>query len=103
MIAIDVGANRGVYTFPLSKRAAKVVAYEPSPWLADYLKRGSPANVIVRNVAVSDTPSVVTLRVPKTPHGKLQHNKGSIERYESEGMAEAQVEAVRLDDENLQA
>lgn len=101
MTAVDVGANRGVYTFPMARRAKEVVAYEPNPWIAGFLASGAPKNVRVRNVAVSDKPGEVTLRVPRRADGKLAHNQGSIERYGEEGTVSATVAAVRLDDENL--
>lgn len=100
-IAIDIGANRGVYTIPLAARASRVIAYEPSPWIADYLARGMPANVEVRQAAVSDTPGEVTLRVPVRADGSLAHNQGSIERYDDAGTKAAQVKCVRLDDEGI--
>jgi FkbM family methyltransferase len=100
MVAIDVGANRGVYVFPLAARASHVYAYEPSPWLASYLARGVPSNVTVRPCAVSDKPGTVSLRVPIRADGSLSHNEGSIERYGTEGTRSAEVQCVRLDDEN---
>lgn len=100
--AVDVGANRGVYTFPMAERAKHVFAYEPSPWVAGLLKRGAPKNVTVRNFAVSDERKTVTLRVPIRGDGTLAHNQGSIERYGDEGTASAEVQAVRLDDEGLE-
>jgi FkbM family methyltransferase len=100
--SIDVGANRGLYTFPMSERSRHVWAYEPNPWVSASLARGAPANVTVKNVAVSDTACTVTLRVPVRKDGSLAHNQGSIERYAEAGTVEAVVPAVRLDDEGLQ-
>lgn len=100
--SIDVGANRGLYTFPMSARSRHVWAYEPNPWVSALLARGAPKNVTVRNVAVSDTPGEVALRVPVRKDGSLAHNQGSIERYAESGTVEAVVPAVRLDDEGLE-
>ena len=40
-IAIDVGANKGSYLWSLSKAVprGRVVAFEPQPLLADYLRQ----------------------------------------------------------------
>lgn len=68
-IAIDVGANRGVYTFILSSRVGptgRVHAVEPYPGNAARLRtlarrRG---NVTFHPVALSDRPGEAGLRVP---------------------------------------
>jgi FkbM family methyltransferase len=102
--AVDVGANRGVYTIPMAARAKHVWAYEPNPWIAGYLASGVPANVTVKNLAVSDEARTITLRVPLRPDGKLSHNQGSVEaveRFNETKTASADIQAVRLDDEKF--
>jgi FkbM family methyltransferase len=102
--AIDVGANRGVYTIPMAARAKHVWAYEPNPWIAGYLANGVPANVTVKNLAVSDQPGTITLRVPLRPDGQLSHNQGSveaIERFNDVKTVSADIKAVKLDDEKF--
>ena len=62
--AVDVGANIGAYSYALSPLASRVHAFEPVPELAAFISRVLPANVVVRNLAVSDTLSVLNLFVP---------------------------------------
>jgi FkbM family methyltransferase len=62
--AVDVGANIGAYSYALSALASRVHAFEPLPKLAAFISRALPANVVVKNLAVSDTVSVLDLLVP---------------------------------------
>lgn len=62
--AVDVGANRGVYTCWMSKRAASVDAFEPQPALADYIRRARLPNVRVFQTALSDHSGDGRLLVP---------------------------------------
>ena len=69
-VAADVGANKGSFLPSLSWAAGpgKVVAFEPQPALAEYLRRACRAarltNVVVENTGVSDRSGTLTLRVP---------------------------------------
>jgi FkbM family methyltransferase len=68
--AVDVGAHKGSYLPWLSRvaRPGKVVAFEPQPVLADYLRRACRGagldNVVVEAKGVSERGGVLTLRVP---------------------------------------
>ncbi len=70
-VAVDVGANKGAFLPWLSRAAGpgKVVAFEPQPVLAGYLRRACAAarlkNVVVEAVGVSDRRGRLTLRVPE--------------------------------------
>ena len=69
-MAVDVGANKGSYLFWLSRGvpAGKVVAFEPQPRLANYLKEiciaCGLANVTVHAAAVSETAGEMPLFIP---------------------------------------
>jgi len=69
--AVDVGAHKGRYVFWMRRAvgaAGRVLAFEPQPLLADYLRGVSAAmgwrNVAVRQAAVADAPGTATLHVP---------------------------------------
>ena len=62
-VAIDVGANQGMYVYPLSRLAVRVEAFEPLPFCADFLER-SRANLTVHRIALSDHEGIMTLHVP---------------------------------------
>lgn len=69
-IAIDAGANKGSYLWALSKAVpnGKVVAFEPQPLLAEYLKlacaRSGLGNVVVEAAGCSDVSGTLPLAIP---------------------------------------
>jgi FkbM family methyltransferase len=63
-IAIDIGANKGVYTHTLSKLATHVHSFEPHPKMFPLLKRALPKNATAYHVAVSDTNGTAELVIP---------------------------------------
>lgn len=62
--AVDVGANRGIYTYWMGKRATRVDAFEPQPALAQYIRRARLRNVTVHEIAISDQAGIATLLIP---------------------------------------
>lgn len=68
-LAVDVGANRGVYTYHLSRAVGPngtVIAYEPQPELAAYVRAGMAraGNVTVRAVALGERAATARLTIP---------------------------------------
>jgi FkbM family methyltransferase len=66
---LDIGANRGTYTYPLSKLVGihgKVIAFEPLPDYYKYLKDAfdNKKNVEVHNLALSDQAGETVLYLP---------------------------------------
>src|SRR5690606_14490021 len=62
-LCFDIGAHVGNRTAVLAALGCKVVAVEPHPYLAEYLRRkfaGRPG-VVVEQVGVSTTPGEATL------------------------------------------
>ncbi len=62
--AVDVGANRGIYTYWMGKRAVRVDAFEPQPALARYIRDARLRNVHVHETALSDRAGTGQLLVP---------------------------------------
>ncbi len=79
--ALDIGANKGIYTEVLSWLAPQVVAFEPNPWMTRILRRVAAGNVRVEAVALSDRPGRAELRVPQRRSGTLSHVSGSLVRH----------------------
>jgi FkbM family methyltransferase len=71
-IAIDVGSHKGSFLWGLSRAVprGKVVAFEPQPSLAEYLRtacdRWRLRNVVVENAGVSEFSGRLTLAIPGT-------------------------------------
>ncbi len=63
-IAVDVGANVGLFTAVLARHSKRVIAFEPNPSLARHLAEVAPRNCEVIAKAVSDREGMTTLRVP---------------------------------------
>jgi FkbM family methyltransferase len=70
-LVIDAGANKGAYLYWLRKAvgpAGKVVAYEPQPALARYLReicdRSGWINIQINEIALSNSSGKATLHVP---------------------------------------
>jgi FkbM family methyltransferase len=68
-IAIDVGANQGVYTYYMAKFAKQVVAFEPNVDLLATLKRVADKNVELQSAALSDVQGDSIMRVDPANHG----------------------------------
>jgi FkbM family methyltransferase len=64
-IAVDVGANLGVYAVHLRRHSRALVAIEPVPALADRLRRGLGRRATVLAVALSDREGEATLAIPR--------------------------------------
>jgi FkbM family methyltransferase len=64
LTSIDIGANRGAYTYWLSRLSPKVLAFEPLTYLADFLKKVVPANVKVFNYALSSKTGEAKISIP---------------------------------------
>ena len=68
-IAIDAGANVGVYSYWIACTASELVAFEPQPRLAKRLVASGIKGLTVHNVALSDAVGVAELHVPRA-HGE---------------------------------
>jgi FkbM family methyltransferase len=63
-LALDIGANLGVYAWHLARLSAGVVAFEPQPGLAASLRDAFGDRVRVEQAALSDEDGEAVLRVP---------------------------------------
>lgn len=69
-VAIDVGANVGVYSDCLARGAKRVVALEPHPGCAAFLRRLALDRVDLIEAAVSDREGRADLRIPIDDSGE---------------------------------
>lgn len=100
-VAVDVGANRGVYSYFLSKLANRVIAYEAIPAMADFLECAGLPNVEVRRLAVCDRHETLKFSVPIDPQGGMQFNGGQLGDDIGCDSEVFEVQGVKLDDEEL--
>lgn len=89
-VAVDVGANKGSFTFSLARAVPKglVFAFEPQLILADYLKIATRSarlsNVVVEAVGVSDKAGAMNLSIPgdgeSSPGATLESHLSTVEQ-----------------------
>jgi FkbM family methyltransferase len=96
--AIDIGANRGVYSYALSRIAARVEAFEPYPALAKVIRAKLSPTVRVHEVALSDSDGSATFYIPKSETGREGRLGGSLAHAEpGTAVAELDVRIATLD------
>lgn len=76
--AIDVGCNRGIYSYALSRLCRRVLAFEPNPDLARFARRMLPANVKVYEMALGAAPGHAVLHIPVDAKGRDVHLRASL-------------------------
>jgi FkbM family methyltransferase len=99
--AVDVGANKGVYTYWLQRYSRHVYAYEPNPKMFRILKAGARGNVTVSPVALSQVSGKAILRVPETKNGFSNQGASLSDKKPMASSGEVEVETRRMDDEGL--
>jgi FkbM family methyltransferase len=102
-LAVDVGANRGVYTYHLSRAVGpdgEVIAYEPQPELAAYVRTGTAraGNVTVRAVALGESPGSARLTIPLR-EGRPEPGWATLRSEPNDPGLGYDVPVVTLDDE----
>jgi len=98
--AVDVGANRGIFTYALSLHARSVTAYEPNPLLAERVRALAFDRVDVRQKALSSRAGFADLRIPLVD-GRALDTRASFHLGDAEGEL-VRVPLARLDDEGLE-
>ncbi len=97
---IDVGANKGWWSYVLSAKFREVYAFEPNPQAYRFLSRWRRGNVSTYPVALSDYDGRSRLRIPRKGHGFsrqsafLSHSRSSLEELEG---IEVDIDCRRLD------
>ncbi|QPH54918.1 FkbM family methyltransferase [Pontivivens ytuae] len=77
-IALDIGANRGVYARQLAGLSRKVHVFEPDPVLAPYLRATLSGNAELHTVALSDRGGEASLEVPVAADGRRVSTRATI-------------------------
>jgi FkbM family methyltransferase len=96
--AIDVGANRGYYSYALSKIASRVEAFEPHPELARFARRKLGRNVRLHEVALSNQAGSAVFYIPQERKGIDAHYNASLKKiYQFPHFVELRVQVSTLD------
>ena len=101
-VVLDIGANIGLSTILLARRFAQVIAYEPSPVNAGFVRENLAdngiKNVVVKAVAISN--EARTLRFHEAQFGAGSHVV-SQEHLAADRIPTINVPALPLDSETL--
>ena len=101
-LALDIGANKGVYTYHLRK-LCRVAAFEPVPALAEKLGKAGFSNVDVHHCGLGKESGFFELRIPR--HGKRKRGLNTpaasfraMNGISADKFQTFQIEVKRLDD-----
>lgn len=100
-LSIDVGANKGTLTCLLSRISSNVIAYEANPKLFNKLNQAIGHTIDLREKAVSNKNEELTFYVPLSDTKQELSNIGSLNRNTDFLNFEYNVQAVSLDNENI--
>jgi FkbM family methyltransferase len=96
--AIDVGANRGYYSYALAKFADRVEAFEPNPIMMQFARGKLGPRVRIHEVALADRNGQEKFYVPQDERGFDQHLGGHLGSLHSGAkFAEYEVRVATLD------
>lgn len=94
-VALDVGANRGVYAYALATIASEVHCFEPLLECCSFINAWRSPKVTVHNVALSDRRDLLRLYIP-TRNGREIHTRASLDRPDGSSVSR-HVDVVTLD------
>lgn len=100
---IDIGANRGNYSYALNKLKCNIIIFEPNSYCYKILKKWAEnkKNIILYNIALSDTRGYKELYIPIDKLGILHDASASLNIQNSNSNVKQRVELKKLDDYNL--
>lgn len=78
-VALDIGANHGIYAYALSRLARSVIGFEPLAECCRYIQDNHAPNITMHNVALSDHPGELQLHVPIIG-GRAVYTRASLDR-----------------------
>ena len=97
-VSIDVGANKGVYSYALLAHSKSVHAFEPNPKLFRVLSSWASGKVVLHPEALSNVSASTDLLVPRSASG-FSNQGASLSAIKVSGdHRKVAVRAVRFDD-----
>jgi FkbM family methyltransferase len=78
-VALDIGANHGIYAYALSRLTSSVHCFEPLTECCGYIQDYRATNVTVHNVALSERAGELELYVPHIK-GRTVYTRASLDR-----------------------
>lgn len=97
-LMLDVGANRGVYSYLARRHGMRVVALEPNPALAQFIRLWSSGSVRVVEAAASNRSGIAHLVIPVMAGRELDGLASLAPSHGTVPGRSLTVRTVRLDD-----
>jgi len=96
--AIDVGANRGIYSYAMSSIAGQIEAFEPNPTLARFAAWKLGRRARLHRVALSNRMGRAVLHIPYSEKGEPLHLLANLQdSHRAMSIAQIEVELRTLD------
>ena len=95
-VSIDIGANKGIYTYALLKTSSSVHSFEPLRECCNFIENFHSPSVTVHNCALSDIDSTLTLYIPIDGTRKV-YTRASLDEVKGDRDVRT-VSVKRLDD-----
>jgi FkbM family methyltransferase len=87
-VAIDVGANQGIFSYAMAQIYGSVIAFEPQPWCAAAIRAYGNPRIAVHQVALSSASSSGQVYVPRDhASGRLTTGLARTRPWDTEQMA----------------
>lgn len=99
--SLDIGANRGIYSYALLHCSAAVHAFEPNPKLFAFLRRWAQGRVQLHALALGETAGTTTLHLPRSRRGGYSNQGGTLLPVRGRDFGSIEVPVARIDDLDL--
>lgn len=102
--AVDIGANRGFYSYRLASLYERVFSFEPNRGITPELVAYNSPKIILRQVGLSDRDSQATLHIPVDKQGVMHDGWASLNPNNLDGCAstsDLEIKMVCLDSLDL--
>lgn len=97
-LALDIGANKGVYTYALLEHGCAVHAFEPNPKMFRILEGWARGRAVLHSAALGAEPGRAELMIPKTSSGySNQGGSLSTDMIAGRAFGAVEVEVKTLD------
>jgi FkbM family methyltransferase len=104
-LSLDIGANKGVYSYLMAGISDRVAAFEPNPKMFWVLSRCVPRNVDCHNVALSNSDGEAEMILPVQRSGRYSNQGGTLQSRKMEDsdkeLGSIRVAQRRLDSYDL--
>jgi FkbM family methyltransferase len=97
-VALDIGANKGVYSYYLAGLARHVHAFEPNPKLVAQLARHLSSNATLHAMALGDVSGTADLKIPHGAKGYSNQRASFTSAQLGDAFGVISVAVNRLDD-----